>query len=113
MLQCIRTGYHWGGRRFIDNEEQFVLEMMGKWDSCPSYREIWGIEVEGVSVFYYNATLTPWFYGIDLVRFVNPPYAGRRLEIKSLRPRDARSNITPRLWRYDSIIIFRAADCIN
>jgi len=81
MERCIRTGYHWGGHSFLDNEERIVLEMMGKWNSCRTFQDILQVNVRGVSVFYYNATLATWFYGIDVVRFINTPHAGRCLEI--------------------------------
>jgi hypothetical protein len=81
MRQCIRTGYHWRLRPFINNEEHFVGEMMGSWDRCRSFLDICRIKVGGVSMFYYQATLVTWFYGLDLVRFENKSYGGRRLEI--------------------------------
>lgn len=65
----------------MDDEEEIVLEMMGKWDSCRTLHEILRVQVRGVSVFYYHATLAPWFHGIDLVRFVNIPHSGRCLDI--------------------------------
>lgn len=81
MRQCIRRNNCWRGRSFIDDEQAVVLEMMEKWDSCRTFQDILRVKVGKVSVFYYHATLAPWFHGIDLVRFVNIPHSGRCLEI--------------------------------
>jgi len=81
MGQCIRTGHHWRHIRLIADEENVVLEMMRKWDSCHCFLEMLCVVVGNVSVFYYNATLANWAFGLHLVRFENKPRAGRCLEI--------------------------------
>ena len=81
MKQCIQSGYRWSICVSINNEEEFLDEMSKNWDHCQSFLDICRVKVRGLSVFYYQATLATWFYGLDLVSFENKGYTGRCLEI--------------------------------
>jgi hypothetical protein len=59
--------------------EGIIEEFLQKAGTVNSFSDIWTVEAKGVSLFYYNATLAPWFFGLNLVKFDNKRF--RTLEI--------------------------------
>lgn len=81
LSHCIRSGYHWRRRAFIPGEEEIIEKLMEKSHSLDSFANLWAVAADGVSLFYYNATLATWFYGLNLVRFRCTTDSGRYMEI--------------------------------
>jgi hypothetical protein len=73
------SGHHWNNYDIIHGEEEVTGELMRNSHHCTSFNDIWTVAVGEVSLFYYNATLVTWFFGLNLVRFVHK--GGRSLEI--------------------------------
>ena len=81
LQRHILSGYHWHNYQIIQNEDKVVNELMRKADHRASVEDIWRLDVGGVSLFHYNATLATWFFGLNLVRFEHTPNGGRNLVI--------------------------------
>lgn len=54
---------------------------MGMVDQRGSSDDIWTVILGNVSFVYYHASLVPWFFGMDLVRFDYESTCGLRLRI--------------------------------
>ena len=50
-------------------EEEIILKLMESSDRHSSFNDIWTVRAGDMSLFRYNATLVPWFFGLNLVRF--------------------------------------------
>jgi len=79
--ECILTGHHWHSFAILNDEDIVVNEFFRKADSCTSVHDIWKLEAENISLFYYTNTLATWFLGLNLVRFEYKLNIGRSLEV--------------------------------
>jgi hypothetical protein len=71
MNQYISSGIHWRRCALITNEKEIVRNLMENPASQHSFTVPWTATAGDVSLFYYNATLATWFFGLNLVRFAN------------------------------------------
>jgi hypothetical protein len=81
LRRCIQGGSHRPHCENVVGEEQVIWTLMDEADSRSSNDDIWKIAAGDLSVFYYNATLATWFFGLNLVWFNHTPNGGHRLDI--------------------------------
>jgi hypothetical protein len=66
----------------IDNEENIIFGLMERATHITSWEELWTIQAGDVSLFHYHITMLPWFFGLNLVRFMyKKGHKTRSLEI--------------------------------
>lgn len=81
LQRCILEDIHWHGYEIVQDEAGVVSEILRKADHRTSIREVWGVTVGDISLFYYTATLATWFLDLNLVRFEHTPTLGKTLMI--------------------------------
>ena len=81
LRQCIHRGYHWRNCALVPDEAGFIEERMRQSDQRNSFDDIWTLSAANVSLFYYNTTLAPLFFALNLAKFECTPNGGRRLRI--------------------------------
>ena len=78
LRQCIRNVH---SSILTEREWELVSEMVELSHQLNFFNDTWGITIDNVSLFEYNSTLAPWFFGLVLVRFEHRPSRGRVLEL--------------------------------
>jgi len=81
LQRFILEDIHWHCYQIIQDEMNVVREIMRKANDRTSIRDVWGIAVGEISLFYYTATLATWFFDLNLVRFEHTEHGGKRLMI--------------------------------
>ena len=81
LHDCISRDHHWYPDTIFKNEEELVNEFFRKADVCTTCHELWRINACEIPLFYYANTLATWYFGLNLVRFVDKPNSGRIMRI--------------------------------